>query len=125
MGISLIDNNSKDIIFDINFWHWRAIVEEIRRQDILSNEIVDGLHEPFCGNGLNKQQCCDVYKKLMMDVIPKLSDNQRILIDGERTYEKDDFVFHREEVEKNYSTNKQVLAKFCKSIENCNGFEVY
>jgi hypothetical protein len=126
MGIDLLDKQTEDTCFSINFWHWRAIVEEIRRQRIIPEEIVDGLHEPYCGNGLTVEQCRLVASVLREKVISKLSDSdtERILLDGNRTKVPDDYLFHKVELEKNYSTDKSTLSKFVECLETCNGFEV-
>ena len=125
MGIDLFDKETNDICFSINFWHWRAIVEEIRRLNLFSEELVDSLHESYCNNGLNKEECLLVAQTLNETIIPKLSDTERILFNGERTEEPDDCVFHKVDVEKNYSTNKKVLVEFVECLERCNGFEVF
>ncbi|WP_020406198.1 hypothetical protein [Hahella ganghwensis] len=125
MGISLFDKETEDICFSINFWHWRAIVEEIRRLNLFSDALVDSLHEAYCNNGLSKEECSLVAQTLRAQVIPKLSETERILLNGERTEEPDDGEFHREQIEKNYSTNKAVLLKFVECLESCNGFEIF
>lgn len=124
MGIDLFDKDSHEICFSINFWHWRAIVEIVRREAILPEETVDGLHSPFCGNGFTAEECRLVGDHLKKYVIPGLSDEERILLDGTRTDEPDDFVFHKVDMEKNYSTNKAVLLRFIQCLEDCQGFEV-
>lgn len=124
MTVMLIEEETDDVVFDVNFWHWRAIVEEIRRTKILKDETVDRLHQPFCGNGLNKDECKKISEYLKSIVIPELESDDRILLDGERTKEPWTGEFHREEPEKNYSTDKKVLLKFVEAIEQCNGFEV-
>ena len=124
MGTDLFDKQTEDICFSINSWHWRAIVEEIRRQKILPEEIVDGLNEPYCENGLTVEQCRLVASTLRAKVISKLSNTERILLDGSRTEIPDDYVFYEVEWEKNYSTDKSTLENFVECLETCNGFEV-
>lgn len=124
MGISLFDLEKEEIIFQINFWNWRAIVEELRRLEILSDELVDNLHQQFCGYGLNKMQCALVAEAIEKMVVPSISDNQRILLNGERTADPDTYVFYRDDWQENYSTTKDILERFAASIRNCNGFDV-
>ena len=124
MGIDLFDRSSNEICFSINFWHWRAIVETVRREAILPEDTVDGLHSPFCGNGLTREECRLVAGHLKQHLIPGLSDEERILLDGTHTDEPDDGVFHKVDVEKNYSTNRAVLLRFIACLEDCEGFEV-
>lgn len=124
MGIDLFDKQTENICFSINYWHWRAIVEEIRRQRIIPKEIVDGLHKPYCDNGFTVEQCRLVASVLRKKVISKLSDTERILLDGNRTKVPDDYSFHKVELEKNYSTDKSTLIKFVECLETCHGFKV-
>jgi len=35
MGVTLFDLATDDVIFDVNFWHWHAIVEAPRSLDVL------------------------------------------------------------------------------------------
>src|SRR5215831_18009927 len=75
MGISLFDRKTGgEPAFDINFWHWRAIVEAIRSTRTLTDAQVDGLHEPFCGNGLTIEQARNVATALKSKVIPQLGN---------------------------------------------------
>ena len=124
MGIAICDIQTNEVCFSINFWHWRAIVEEVRRLNLLPEKTVDGLHEPWCGNGLSKEQCHQVAMILKEKTIPTLEDAQRILIDGQRTTQPDDGKLYKDEIGKNYSTNKEVLLEFADAIEACNGFVV-
>ncbi|MBE9102614.1 hypothetical protein IQ267_24540 [filamentous cyanobacterium LEGE 07170] len=110
-------------MFDVIFWDWRAIVEEIRRLDVLPSEVIDGLHQPFCGNGLTKEQCT-----VVADALEKrarcLSQEGRILLNGTRTTESDDFVFYKVRQEQNYSTNRAVIEKFIEYLRVSKGFRV-
>jgi hypothetical protein len=124
MGVLLIDNKDENIYFDINFWHWRAIVEEIKRLKVIPENLVDGLHEQYCGNGLNIEQCCKVADALQKRIY-NLKNTERILFNGEITEEPDTYEFYRDEVEKNYSTNKEVMEKFIEFLKKCNGFELF
>lgn len=126
MGISLRDVDNPELRFDVNFWHWHAIVEEIKRLCTLPEAVVDGLHEPFCGNGLSKDQARAVAQEIRSRVLPHVSAGVRILLDGTRTTEPDDGVFHArpEELDQNYSTTPEVLAQFGAYCEVTNGFTV-
>jgi hypothetical protein len=131
VGITLFDSadgadDCAPNAFDINFWHWRAIVEAIRRLDILPEERVSALHEPFCANGLNKKEAGTVAAALRERVIATLAPDERLLLDGRRTTEPDDLVFHSkpEDGHKNYSTDRDMLTRFAAFCEACNGFEV-
>ena len=123
MGISLRDIGTDEFMFDVNWWNWRALVEEIRRLQVLPDSVVDGLHDSFCGKGLSQEQCLVVADALELR-IKDLSDGERILWDGTRTTKKDDGVVHRVHLEKNYSTSKPVIEKFIRYLRQSTGFEV-
>lgn len=124
MGITLVDNEKSDNRFDINFWHWRAIVEAVRRLEVLPEAVVDGLHEPMCCNGLTTAQARAISSALCQQVLTALADGERLLLHGEVTTEPDNQVFHKIGVERNYSTDRQVLQQFADYCETCNGFQV-
>src|SRR5262245_55224669 len=113
MGVTLIDLERDDHVFDINFWHWPAIVEPVRACAVLPDERVDPLHEPFVG-GLTEAEARAVAAGLRERMLPTLAASERVRLDGSRTLEPDDGTFHREPAEqhRNYSTNREVLEEF-------------
>lgn len=126
MGVSLVDRKTKDSIFDVNFWHYRAIVEAIRSLDVLPTERVDALHELWQDKGLTAEEARQVAVAIRERLLPTLGADERVLLDGRRTTEPDDHVFHREPAEqhKNYSTDRRALENFARCCESCNGFYV-
>ncbi|WP_437995090.1 hypothetical protein WMF26_27445 [Sorangium sp. So ce185] len=125
MGMTLCDEKTDEVVFDINFWHWRAIVEAIRSLCVLPAERVDALHEPFVGE-LSRDEARAVAAAIRERLLPTLQEGERLLLDGRRTTEPDDGTFHRDPAEqhRNYSTNRQVLDEFAKCCETCEGFRV-
>lgn len=126
MGVSLFDRKTDEIVFDINFWHYRAIVEAVRSLGVLPDEQVDRLHESWQGNGLTTEEARLVAAAMRERLLPALTGDERLLLDGRRTEEPDDGTFYREpdEQHKNYSTNRDVLEEFVRCCETCNGFRV-
>jgi hypothetical protein len=124
MGISLKATGSNDQWFEINFWNWRPIVELIRTLDVIPNERVDELHQPYCGYGLSDAEAIAVAAALEAKVLPGLSAQERVLLDGTTTTQPDDYVFHKKEQAKNYSTTKPVLMEFIQFCRTCKGFTV-
>jgi hypothetical protein len=47
MGVALFDRTTRAIVFEVNYWHYRAIVETIRALDVMPPETVDALHESW------------------------------------------------------------------------------
>jgi hypothetical protein len=124
MGISLHDLRPDGDSFQVNFWNWHPIVELIRQLRVLPDERAAALHEPFCHNGLTKAEAKLVADALEVHVLPTLRHDERALLDGSRTSEPDDFVFHKVDPARNYSTTRAVLERFVAYCRTCSGFEV-
>lgn len=116
MGISLRDRETREFGFHVNVWHWRAVVERIRRLEVLPNARVDALHAQFASTGLTREEARSVASAIRNRLLPTLSDAERLLLDGTRTTKADQGF--------NYSTNRKVLAEFVAYCESCGGFDV-
>ena len=125
MGIILYDQSTGEKIFDTNFWHWRTIVEAVRFLHVLPKERTDSLHTPSVG-ALSKEEARIVGAALLEKLIPTVSGEERILIDGRRTRDPDDGTFYRDPIDqhKNYSTNREMLEEFSACCLKCSGFRV-
>jgi hypothetical protein len=125
MGVTLFDQKSNAIVFNVNFWHWRAIVEAVRSLRVLPDDRVDPLHEPFLGE-LTEEEARIVGAAIRERLLPTLRDDERLLLDGRRTTEPDDGTFYREPAEqhKNYSTDRRVLEEFARCCATSGGFRV-
>jgi len=125
MGIRLFDQETDEVVFRINFWHWRPIVEAIRSLQVLPEPRVDGLHTPFVGE-LTQEEARLVGAAIRERLLPTLGDDERLLLDGRTTKEPDDGVFYRDPAEqhKNYGTDRQALESFSRCCETCGGFRV-
>jgi hypothetical protein len=126
MGVSLFDRETNEIVFDVNFWHYRAIVEAVRSLGVLPDETVDALHESWLDTGLTTEEARLVATAIRTRLLPTLGEDERLLLDGRRTTEPDDGTFYRDPAEEaqNYSTNRRVLERFAQCCETCNGFRV-
>jgi hypothetical protein len=125
VGMTLFDQKTDAIVFDVNFWHWRAIVEAVRSLGVLPAGRVDALHDQFVGE-LTEDEARAVAAAIRERLLPTLRDGERLLLDGRRTSEPDDGTFYRDPAEqhKNYSTDRRVLEEFARSCESCGGFRV-
>jgi hypothetical protein len=125
VGVTLFDHETDAVVFDINFWHWRAIVEVVRGLAILPDERVEQMHEPFVGE-LTEVEARLVGAAIRERVLPTLTDEDRVLLDGSRTTTPDGGTFHREPAEqhRNYSTTRTVLEEFAEACASCHGFRI-
>jgi hypothetical protein len=125
MGMTLFDQKTDKIVFDTNFWNWRAIVEAVRALKVLPESRVDLLHEAWIGE-LTESEAREVAQAIRERLLPTLSEGERLLLDSRRTNEPDDGVMHYDPAEqhKNYSTDRHVLEEFAACCETCSGFRV-
>ncbi len=125
MGVTLFDQKTDVIVFDTNFWHWRAIVEAVRALKVLPDSRVDLLHQAFVGE-LTESESRAVALAIRERLLPTLRDGERLLLDGRRTTEPDDGTMHYDPAEqhKNYSTDRRVLEEFANCCAACGGFRV-
>jgi hypothetical protein len=125
MSVGLTDLTTGAVLFRVNFWHWGAIVEAVRRLRVLRDDRVDQLREPFVGE-LSEEEARAVGAAIRKSLLPVLGDDDRLLLDGRRTTEPLDPTFYTDPAEqhKNYSTDRRVLEEFAACCEMCNGFRV-
>jgi hypothetical protein len=126
MGVDLLDCKTNEIVFDVNFWHYRAIVEAVRSLQVLPDAKVDSLHEQWCDNGLSADEARTIAAAIRSRLLPTFSEGERLMFDGTRTTVADDGTIHVDTAErhKNYSTNADMLEQFARCCETCNGFKV-
>jgi hypothetical protein len=93
MTVSLFDRQTREIVFDVNFWHYRAIVEAIRSMGVLPDDKVDSLHESWLDHGLTMEEARLVAQALRTGLLPTLAEGERLLLYGQRTTEPDDGTF--------------------------------
>ena len=106
-------------------WHWRVIVEAIRDLAVLDDARVDGLHKAGVG-ALTQEEARSAAAGLRDRLLPTLAPGERLLLNGEKTTEPDDQVFHRarEDQWRNYSTDLPTLTLFVEFCERSGGFSV-
>jgi hypothetical protein len=77
-GVSLFDRQTNAIVFDVNFWHYRAIVEAIRSLGVLPEATVDALHESWQDTGLTTEEARLVATAIRTRLLPMLGDDERL-----------------------------------------------
>lgn len=109
----------------ISSWHWRTIVEAVRDLAILPDATLDALHKPEAG-ALSGEEARAVARALRERLLPTLAPDERLLLNGARTKEPDDQVFHRarEEQWRNYSTDLATLSRFADFCDASGGFSL-
>lgn len=118
MGFHLKDPDDDSNLMFINFWHWRTIVEAVRRAAVFDAATIDRMHQQCTMFQLSRDQSQVMVQVIEDQLMPQLEENERLLLDGSVTEEEDDGTFHKVELERNYSTNLEVLRNvvaFCRS----------
>lgn len=125
MGVILSDNGDADHDFSINWWHWHAVVEAVRRTGVLPVDRVEGLHRTSVGE-LSVTEAHAVGYAIRTQVCPALDEGKRLLLDGTATADPDDGRLYKEpsKTHENYGTNRTVLESFAVFCERCDGFRV-
>jgi len=127
MGVWLCDLETEELGFNINFWHWRAIVEIIRRLDVLDPSTVDGLHEQYVGTGLTREEARSVADAIEARVLGTLVEGERVKLDGTSTTTPENRILHRPGTatfSENFGTDREALSSFVEYLRTSNGFEV-
>jgi hypothetical protein len=125
MGVVLSDNGNANHAFSVNWWHWHAILEAVRRTGVLPVDRVEGLHQAFFGE-LSVAEAHAVGHAIRTRVCPTLDEGERLLLDGATTTDPGDDVLYGEhnETHRNYGTSRAVLEAFVAFCERCGGFRV-
>ncbi len=125
MGVMLFDLVDDTYHFSVNFWHYRAIVEAIRRLETLPNDRAADLHDVYVCE-MSREEAHTIAKALNDKLIPTLEADDSLLWGGEITKEPDDGVFHRDPADqhKNYRTTADVLQNFADFCAKSHGFRV-
>ena len=124
MGIILEDIEDEEFVFVVNFWNWRAIVEAVRRLDVLPDDRVDALHGEFGQTEVSRNEAHQIGTAIRERLVPSLGNDGRVLIDGKRTTEPEDPALDWSDFDKNYSTNRRVLDEFATYCLTCAGFVI-
>lgn len=125
MGVVIENLKGGDDRLECNWWQWRPTVELIRSFSLLEGERLDFLSEGI--GELAEEEAHQVADLLQKNVLPTLSKDERVLIDGARTIEPDDGTFHREPdaMHRNYGASKDWLANFAHFCQHSSGIRVY
>jgi hypothetical protein len=124
MGVILVDMADVDHDFNTNWWHWRTAIEIIRDMGILDEEILERISYNGCGDEITAEQARSIGKKIQDEILPKMSENDRLLLNLTITDEPDDGKMHYDDVEKNYSATREWLKNFVEFCLSSNGFIV-
>src|SRR5262245_50186242 len=124
MGVHIHDLTDGNVFLRANWWRWRTTAELIRRLEYFSDDrfdlLSDGLGE------LTVDEARLAADHLKTHVLARLSQGERIRLDGVITDIPDDGTFYRkpEEQHLNYSVDREWLADFVEFCNHCHGFYV-
>ncbi|WP_293914785.1 hypothetical protein [Deinococcus sp.] len=126
MGVLLTDLSNEEHSKTCNWWNWRPTLTLISTLKLLDAERLD-LMGYNAGAEVSQAEAQAIASFLEARVLPLLSENQRVLLNGSRTTEPDDGTFYEEpsEMYKNYSTSLDWLSEFAQFCRECGGFSVW
>ena len=120
--ISNLENRQEDL--SCNWWHWRTTVEIIRKSNVLG----DDFDYETLSNGIGEisnEKVKEIIHYLETEIIPGINEQERILINLEKTSEPDDFkIYTGNETYKNYSTDLNWLKIFVEFLKTTNGIYI-
>ena len=131
MSVMLVDLQNREHTFSVNSYGWRGILEAVRRLDVVDEQTIDGLHEPFTGSGLDAAQAEAVAEAIEERLLPLLDEDDYLLLDGTitRTLPPKESQWmiiarqYRVDVAR-YYTSAAWLRKFVAYCRSCSGFWV-
>ena len=125
MGFAITDLSDPEQIIFVNFWNWHPTVEIIRRTGLIDAQRLEGLHQQISATCVTTDEARAIARHLRDIVLPALSPQARVLLDGSSTTEPDDGTLHRDpsELDRNYGASHTWLETFATFCESCSGFE--
>lgn len=123
MGIDLDCLEDPELTFSANWWIWRTIVERIEGWNVFSKHRIEMM---LCNSfiEISEDDARFIGEMLAEECLPELGPGERLLLGGGKTAEPDDYQFHREDIDKNYSAPRQMLLEFIDFCRRCKGFRV-
>jgi len=122
MGVIIFNSANEEQYLSCNWWNWRPTVELMRSTSLLDEQGFDLLSSGY--GEFSKEQCAVLIKFFESEVLKDAEEDARFLLSGEKTVEVDDFIFHKVEVEKNYSATAAWLHSFVEFLKKSEGISV-
>jgi hypothetical protein len=125
MGFCLVPKDGAVGDVFVNFWNWRPTVNLIGSFNLIDSERVELLQTQCCGAEVSAEEAVQIAERIERDVLAKLPEAGRVLLDLSVTTEPDDYTFHKgDEFPKNYSATAEWLRKFVAFCRSSGGFSV-
>jgi hypothetical protein len=104
---------------------WHPTVEILRRAELVDFDKRLFLELKLSGVRFSKAEATAIAHHLRSHILPPLSPESRIWLDGSATDEPDTGELYRtpEDMDKNYSASRDWLEQFADFCETCGGFE--
>lgn len=127
MSFTLHDLGSENFEFNANVWSWKAALEIIKSLDILSEGKIRQMGYNATGVKIDVDEAHAIGETIRSTILPKLSENARMLADLRITNEPDDMTLHRDDDEqwKNFSVTREWLSEFSEFCLRSKGFQIF
>lgn len=126
MGVSLIDLGDKTHTLYANWWTWRPTIELMRRLQLLDDQRLEMMVYNATGVEVTAEEAHRIARTVHTDVLPHLTGDDRVYLDGSVTAEPDDGTLYTDARVrwKNYSVHHDWLQTFTHFCLRSQGFEV-
>lgn len=121
VSFDLTGNNGDTV--NVNVWNWRATLELLRRERLLSEDTVALAGINFTSAPVTASEAGRI--AVFLDrFLEQLRLDQRVLLDGAVTDEPDTFELFRDNLTKNYSATVPWLTEFRDFCRSSGGFVI-
>jgi hypothetical protein len=119
----VLDLEDETSSLKVNVWNWRPTLVLLERFRVLEPEMIERMGFNGGSGSATKAEARAIARELK-PLLGLIGEGDRVLLDGSTTGQPDDFVFHRDDLEKNYGATREWLEKFMVFCEHCQGFQV-
>lgn len=124
MGFIITDFQDESKSIYTTAWNWGPTVELLKLMNVLDEDRLE-LIRYNCGVEVNTEEARQIAEFIIIQVLSKITPEERVTYDLKITDEPDDGTFHREDLAKNYSATYDWLKEFSEFCQTCEGFTVY
>jgi hypothetical protein len=123
MDFTLVDLESEERIVSVDAWNWRPTIAVVRSFGLIDDERIALMGFNGTEVALSQAEAREIGRRVREEVLPRLRDGDRLLLDLEVTQEPAG-EFSEEELSSNYATTREWLEAFSEFCLTSRGFEV-
>ena len=117
MGISMVAPDGRRL--QVNVWNWGVLHHLVDQAELFSPEVWVGAR--WGTSWLEAPDVATLADFLSRQVLPRLRPGERMYFDGQTTDVPDDGTLYRDDLGKNYSLSREILAEIITFLEQAGG----